>query len=141
MKPTSRPATPADVVRTFVMRINAHDADGLVALMSAQYAFIDSLGNSFPYATAREGWKRYFSIVPDYWICLDQLIAEGEVVVAVGRAGGTFVPAGAEAKPQNQWETPAAWRAVVDDGKIVEWRVYCDNEPIRERMRATAAQS
>lgn len=25
---------------------------------------------------------------------------------------------------------------VVSTGKIAEWRVYCDNEPIREKMRA-----
>ncbi len=136
----SGPASPADVVRTFVMRINAHDVEGLIGLMSPQYDFVDSLGNRFPYAMAREGWKQYFSMVPDYWIRLDQLMTEGEVVVAFGRAGGTFLPVGATVTPENRWETPTAWRAVVDDGKVVEWRVYCDNEPIRERMRARALE-
>jgi hypothetical protein len=36
---------------------------------------------------------------------------------------------------ENRWETPAAWRAVVVDGLVAEWRVYTDNEPMRERMR------
>jgi hypothetical protein len=27
-------------------------------------------------------------------------------------------------------------QAVIKDGKVAEWRVYADNEPLRERMRA-----
>jgi SnoaL-like protein len=127
---------PTDVVRAFVTRINAHDNDGLRALMPPQHAFIDSLGNTFPYAKARDGWRQYFTMVPDYWIRVDQMVSQGEVVIVFGRAGGTFVPPGGEIRPQNRWETPAAWRAIVGDGKIIEWRVYCDNEPIREKMRA-----
>jgi hypothetical protein len=36
---------------------------------------------------------------------------------------------------QNYWKTPAAWRAVVKDGRISIWQVYADNEPIRAIMR------
>lgn len=136
MKPANSGATiPSDVVRAFIMRINAHDNDGLIALMSPTYVFIDSLGEKFPYAIARGGWKQYFTMVPDYWIRFDQLVTSGEVVVVFGRAGGTLALSG-EMRSENRWETPAAWRAVVRDEKIAEWRVYCDNEPIREKMRA-----
>ena len=62
------------------------------------------------------------------------------MVVAFGRAGGTFLPGGGKLLPQNQWETPAAWRAFVGGGEVVEWRVYCDNEPIRQEMRDAAAR-
>ena len=34
--------------------------------------------------------------------------------------------------------TPAALRALVRDGRIAEWQVYADNEPIREQMRAAS---
>jgi hypothetical protein len=40
-----------------------------------------------------------------------------------------------ELKMENRWETPAAWRAVVEGGLVAEWRVYADNEPMRELMR------
>ncbi len=130
---------PPDVVRAFIDRINTHDNDGLVSLMAPQYTFVDSLGNKFPYATARNGWKQYFTMVPDYWIQVEDMVGQDEVVIAFGKAGGTFVPQGGEIRPQNRWQTPAVWRAVVSDGKIAEWRVYCDNEPIREKMRAAAA--
>jgi len=31
---------------------------------------------------------------------------------------------------ENKWEIPVAWKAVVKDGLIAEWRVYADNSPI-----------
>jgi ketosteroid isomerase-like protein len=30
------------------------------------------------------------------------------------------------------WRTPAAWKAVIRDGKVVEWRVFADNKPVYE---------
>ena len=135
---SSGPPNPPDVVRAFIDRINAHNTEGLIALMSPQHVFIDSLGSKFPYAMARDAWKQYFTMVPDYWIQLEQIVSQGEVVIVFGKAGGTFVPRGGEIRLQNRWETPAVWRAVVGDGKILEWRVYCDNEPIREKVRAAA---
>jgi ketosteroid isomerase-like protein len=132
----STASSPADLVRDFIGRINAHDTEGLVALLSPDQVFIDSLGNRLPAAAAREGWAGYFRMVPDYWVVADETLVQGDVVVLFGRAGGTFVPEGAKAQASNRWEAPAAWRAVVSGGKLREWRVYCDNEPIREKMRA-----
>jgi len=74
-------ANPSDVVRAFIDRIHAHDTEGLFALMSPQHVFIDSLGGKFPYAMAREAWKQYFTMVPDYWIQLEQIVSQGEVVI------------------------------------------------------------
>ena len=104
--------------------------------MSPAYVFIDSMGEQFPYATARAAWKQYFMMVPDYWIRSDELFTSGDVVLVFGRAGGTLALPRGEMRSENSWETPAAWRAVVREGKLVEWRVYCDNERIREKMRA-----
>lgn len=129
------PVSASDVVRAFVELINAHDKDGLIALISPQHVFIDSLGNRFSHAMAREGWEQYFTMVPDYWIRLDEIVRQGDVVIAFGQAGGTFVPSGGNARPENRWGTPAAWRAVVSEGRILEWRVYCDNEPILQHPR------
>ncbi len=30
------------------------------------------------------------------------------------------------------WRTPAAWKAVIRDGKVMEWRVFADNKPVYE---------
>jgi ketosteroid isomerase-like protein len=128
--------SPLEIVRQFVAAINAHDVDGIVECMSPEHVFVDSLGNRIPGTAMRTGWQQYFEMVPDYWIKTEEEIPNGEEVILLGKAGGTFVPADGVLRTENRWETPAAWRAVVAGDKVTEWRVYCDNEPIREKMRA-----
>jgi len=55
-------------------------------------------------------------------------------VVMTGLAQGSYA-VGGKLTPEYRWSTPAVFRAFVEDGKIVEWRVYADNEPVRKRMR------
>ncbi len=55
----------------------------------------------------RSGWQGYFTMVPDYWIKVDQIVSAGDAVLLCGSAGGTFVPKGETMKPDNKWETPA----------------------------------
>ena len=50
-----------------------------------------------------------------------------------GTAQGTFSHKG-ELSKDDFWKTPAAWKAVVKNGKIALWQVYADNEPIRKIM-------
>jgi hypothetical protein len=35
----------------------------------------------------------------------------------------------------NRWRTPAAVRGLVADGKVAEWTIFADNEPIRKLIR------
>ncbi len=123
------------VALRFVKRINAHDVEGLVALMTTGHVFVDSLGNKVSRPSIETGWKQYFEMVPDYWIRIDRTLSDKGTLILLGRAGGTFVPNGGEMRPDNKWETSAAWIAEIRRGKISEWRIYCDNEPIREKMR------
>jgi hypothetical protein len=58
---------------------------------------------------------------------------DGSVVVMLGEARGTFAPDG-KMRAENRWKTPAAFRALVEKGKVAEWRVFADNEPIRRCM-------
>jgi ketosteroid isomerase-like protein len=132
--------SPAEVARLFVAAINARDVDAIVERMAPEHVFVDSLGNGVPGTAMRAGWKQYFNMVPDYWIRVGEEISNGDTVILFGRAGGTYVPSDGVLRSENRWETPAVWRAVVDDGKVREWRVYCDNEPIREKMRAATSQ-
>jgi len=125
----------------FVAMINAHDLDGLVRLMASDYVFIDSLGEVHSRPGIEEGWRQYFEMVPDYWIKVERTVREGNTVILVGRAGGTFVPNRGVARPENAWETPAVWVARTRGGKVAEWRVYSDNEPIRQRMRRNKQRS
>ena len=117
--------TSVDTFMEFVAAINRHDVEALAALMTPDHVFVDSWGQRVEGATPMEaGWRAYFAMCPDYWIRTDDVVAEGGLVLAVGEAGGTIdgIP----------WHTPAAWKAVVRDGKVTEWRVFADNKPVFE---------
>ena len=120
--------------KAFVDAINSHDASAIVALSTSDHRFFDSLGETLAVDMLLAGWEGYFGMVPDYRIQVTQWIVHHETVVALGIASGTFTTDGAP-KPENSWSTPAAWRAVVSEGRVAEWQVYTDNEPIRRIMR------
>jgi len=122
------------VATQFVRAINRQDVDAIAALMTAEHRFIDSLGNTaIGSAAMRAGWAGYFRMVPDYSIAVEEAYSDGPVAILLGTAQGTYL-AGGELKPENRWSTPVAIRAFVEDGKVAEWRVYADNEPIRKLM-------
>ncbi len=129
----------AEVALRFVDRINAHDVEGLAALLTSDHRFVDSLGaESRGRATLRSGWQQYFRMVPDYRVDVDRTFAEGPEVMLIGTARGTYTPDG-RLRPENHWTTPGAWRARVADDLVAEWQVYADNEPIRRCMARASA--
>jgi ketosteroid isomerase-like protein len=111
-----------------VKAINQHSADALAELMTEDHVFIDSLGAA---ARGRDnmkaGWAAYFRIVSDYAIAIEETFSNGPLVILLGIARGTYAG--------EPWSTPAAWRAKVSDDRVAEWRVYADNEPLRQLMR------
>lgn len=126
------------VAHAFVRAINRQDVDALVNLMTEEHRFIDSLGNVVDgREKMRTGWTKYFRMVPDYTVAIEETFCDGPVVAMLGMAQGTFSPDG-QLKPENRWTTPTAFRAFIDEQKVAEWRVYCDNEPIRQRMAKSA---
>lgn len=123
------------VALRFVEAINAHDTAALIGLMTPNHNFVDSLGDSASRPAIERGWKQYFRMVPDYWIRIEKTFSEEDSCVLIGTAGGTYVPRGGAVRAENSWETPAVWTARIEGRKIAEWRIYCDNEPIRAKMR------
>lgn len=142
--------TPVEVAMEFVGAINQQDVDRLMGLMTEDHRFTDSLGNTVRGAESmREGWTLYFQMVPDYRLQIEETYVNDSAVVMLGVAGGTYshgfesvratgmptlLPDGTS-KVLNRWETPAAVRARIEDGKVAEWRIFADNEPIRKLMR------
>jgi ketosteroid isomerase-like protein len=112
----------------FAAAINSHDLEKIAALMSDDHTFIDAHGNEMAgKETMKEGWASYFGLFPDYYIEIEQIFSEGDLGVAYGCArAGTG---------ENAWKIPAAWRAIVRDGKIRLWQVYADTKIQFERMR------
>jgi len=109
----------------WIAAINDHDVKRIAELMTPDCVFVDSLGNRVGSAPTIEiGWRGYFAICPDYWIRIENSIAEGEMALISGEAGGTI--------DGEIWRIPAAWKAVIRDGLMVEWHVFADNKPVYE---------
>ncbi len=132
------PQTPQDVALAFVTAINHHDIDELCGLMPDDHRFIDSLGGAtLGLDNMRNGWAGYFEMFPDYELCVEETVTSGSTVIMLGTARGTYVQKSEQMLPQNSWQMPAAWRALIQNEKVLEWRVYADNEPVRQILAST----
>lgn len=125
-----------EVVDAFLAAINSADLDRLCALLSVDHQFFDGLGNRIQGREAmRKAWRGYFEWFPDYRVSVEETFSRGDSVALFGRAEGTY-SAGGQPRKKNHWVVPAAWKAIVRDGLIAEWRVYADNQPARALLRA-----
>src|SRR5215813_1955959 len=122
---------PLDAVKVgmeFIKRINAGDVAAICDLMTEGHIFQDALGKRFMgRETMRQGWKMYFKIVADYNIRAEEFFQTKNRLAIFGVASGTCCGSDGGKSTDKFWQVPAAWGAVVDDGKIAEWRVYADN--------------
>ena len=124
---STSPESPEAVARAFADAINHQNVDALAGLMTEDHVFIDSLGARVAGREAmRAGWTAYFRMVPDYSITITETYSTDPVVILLGTAQGTFAA--------EHWQTPAAWRAEIRGVQVAEWRVYADNEPIRQLL-------
>jgi ketosteroid isomerase-like protein len=132
---TVQPARePLDVAMDFIKRINAGDVDAICELMTAEHIFQDALGERFiGREKMREGWSAYFKTVANYQIHAEEFFQTDERLAIFGTASGVYAGNGG-ASGNKFWEVPAAWRAVIRDGLVAEWRVYADNQPLRKLM-------
>jgi len=131
----------AAVAHAFADAINRRSPEEIASLMTEDHIFVDALGMKVSgRERMKKGWEGYFDMVPDYTISINETFVDGSVVVMLGAAQGTY-SSGGPLKPENAWRTPAAWRAVVRGLSIAEWRVYADNEPIRQIMARNRASS
>ncbi len=116
----------AATVNAFIAAINRRDVTRMAELMTEDHTFVDSGGTV---ESGREntikGWEGYFRMFPDYSVRVDCLLEDGAFVAAFGSASGTFNGKRGMV-PANRVEMPAAWKAMVEDGKIKSWQVYAD---------------
>ena len=71
------------------------------------------------------GWGGYFPMFPDYRVEIENILQDENLVAVFGSASGTYNgKRGLVA--ENKIEMPAAWKAIVEDGKIKLWQVYAD---------------
>ncbi|MBN1895033.1 nuclear transport factor 2 family protein [bacterium] len=114
------------VVKAFIQAINSCSTRQMSGLMTEDHVFTDSGGKT---ETGREkmltGWEGYFRMFPDYHIEAEFMLQSGEMVAVFGSAAGTYNGKRGPV-PENRIEMPAAWKAVVEHGKIKLWQVYAD---------------
>ncbi|MGA2173808.1 MAG: nuclear transport factor 2 family protein [Verrucomicrobiota bacterium] len=114
------------VVKAFIAAINRRRPSEICELMTEDHTFVDSAGGS---TSGREkmaaGWEGYFRMFPDFEIKVESIQGDKGLVAVFGSTSGTY-----QGKrglvPENRIEMPAAWRAIVTNGKIKLWQVYAD---------------
>ena len=115
-----------DVVRAFIAAINRRSAHEISDLMTEDHTFVDSRGTvEFGREKMTAGWSAYLLMFPDYTIRVETIVGQGELVAVFGSASGTY-NGKRGLVPENKFEMPAAWRGVVQNGKVKRWQVYAD---------------
>lgn len=114
------------VVKAFIHAINERSLPSISDLMTEDHTFVDSVGRAI---SGREqmttGWETYYRLFPDYAIVVEEIVAHAEFVAVFGSVSGTF-NGKRGLVPENRITMPAAWRAVVESGKVKRWQVYAD---------------
>ena len=118
--------TEIDVVEAFIAAINRRIPSQISCLMAEDHTFVDSGGRSL---SGRENmtaaWQEYFRMFPDYRIQVQSIMGDSALVAVFGSASGTY-NGKRGLVPENRIEMPAAWRAMVENGKVKLWQVYAD---------------
>ena len=115
------------VVLKFVRSINNQNPAEMLSLMSDNHRLIDAHGAEFSGKEKMEAaWQAYFDLFPDYRIDVTDIFESDNIVALFGSASGTF--RGDKKKKENVWHLPAAWKAIVVEGKIEQWQVYADTK-------------
>jgi ketosteroid isomerase-like protein len=116
-----------EVANQFISAINRHDVDAIGQLMSEDCVYIDSDGTTYDdVEQMKRGWPDYFKMFPDYKIEAPEFVVSGDTVILLGTACGTYTTDG-KLRPENHWQIPAAWKAVVAGDKIKLWQWIADN--------------
>jgi ketosteroid isomerase-like protein len=113
------------VTLEFVKCINNGNSEGLKALQTEDFTFIDMAGDVH---RGRDGWEDYFTSYPEYKIHVENLITSGNGVAIIGTTTGSHV------EPEVEEKETILWTAEIRNGSIAEWRIYGDVYEIRESL-------
>ena len=115
-----------DVVKAFIAAINKGNVAELSSLMTEDHTFVDSGGRvESGRDNMANGWSQYFRMFPDYRIEVQSILHDRSLVAVFGSAAGTY-NGKRGLVPENRIEMLAAWKAIVENGKIKLWQVYTD---------------
>jgi len=122
--------TNKQTILAFIDSINAHDVEALGELMSDDHRFVDAHGTEVVGKQKMiAGWRGYFELFLDYSIEVNEIFKQGDAFAMFGFASGSF-----KGKPDASWRLPAAWKAIVKDGRVNLWQVFADTKIQFESM-------
>ncbi|MBT8379170.1 MAG: nuclear transport factor 2 family protein, partial [Ignavibacteria bacterium] len=114
------------IVQSFNNAINEGNVQLLSSLMTEDHTFVDASGTAhLGVKEMTEGWKDFFHMFPDYKNNFENILQDGNLVVALGTACGTY-NGNRGLIPENRIKWSAAWKAIVENNKIKLWQVYAD---------------
>jgi len=114
------------IVQSFNNAINQGNVDSISSLMAEDYTFIDASGTAHSgVKEMTEGWKDFLNMFPDYQNNFEHILQDGNLVVALGTASGTY-NGNRGLIPENRIKWTAAWKAIVENDKIKLWQVHAD---------------
>lgn len=115
-------------VLQFIKALNSADIEEIGNLMSEDHVFIDSGDGKYTgKETMKQGWIVYFDMFPDYKIEAVDVTQNDSIIGIFGYASGSY-----KGIKNNYFRIPASWKAVVKDGKIKHWQVYCEMKEIEK---------
>lgn len=124
-----------EIFNAFVKCINEKDLDGMHGLMAKDHIFIDAHGNKLQGAEKmKESWAEYFAWFPDYFIEVENIMDSDSIVSGFGYASATYngITTNELNMNNNRFRLPTAFRAQVQDGKLLQWQVYSDTKTVFE---------
>lgn len=114
------------IIYDLIDAVNACDAERIRALTAANVNFIGPCGERIEGSDAVcDAWEELFARVADYHFEAERLVAMPDGFVVLGCKGGTCIGSGigSVGGPALR-QLPAAWRVVVEAGRIKVWQVF-----------------
>jgi hypothetical protein len=71
----------------------------------------------------KSGWQDYFESFPDYKIEISEIFERDKEFVLLGRASASF-----KGEKVKCWSIPSAWKAIIENGKVLCWQVFADTK-------------
>jgi len=109
---------------SLVEKINKHDVEGVIGLLSPDHRLIDIRGDiESDKSRIENAWKAYLETYPDYQIYIRRIILNDDVVYLMGHTTGSHLNLPDE---EEFHEEGVIWASKVDQGKISLWQLYND---------------
>ncbi len=126
-------ASSKKIVKDFLKAVNDNNIQAMESLLADNHIFIDSNENEIVgRAKVIKIWKHHFENVDAYSVKVDKMFGKDGCVVFTGEVSGFIRD---KNKADKFWSVPLAWKVKVNDGKILQWQVFENTQPIWDLLK------